>query len=195
MPITVFGPGSLKRAIDLGEVQAHQISPALFTLSDEGEMGVRTVDTSNRVEFHTVQIIEDGPDGVWVTGLPTTTRLITVGQEFCDRGWTIDPIYLTHPPPGRPAVTSIIESAISRTRTTLSLLAAIVVAGLAARRIAHCQRRISVPFSISGVAHGIISPRMRTPAGSTDGNRTAQARGRVGAQVPAAEAWRHFLSV
>ena len=85
--------------IDLGEVQAHQISPALFTLSDEGEMGVRTVDTSNRVEFHTVQIIEDGPDGVWVTGLPATTRLITVGQEFVTVGETIDPIYLTQSAP------------------------------------------------------------------------------------------------
>jgi multidrug efflux system membrane fusion protein len=77
----------------LGEVQAHQISPALFTLDDQGEMGVRTIDKSNRVKFHTVRIIEDGTEGVWVTGLPKTTRLITVGQEFVSAGQVVEPVY------------------------------------------------------------------------------------------------------
>lgn len=77
----------------LGEVQAHQISPALFALNDQGEIGVRTIDRSNRVKFDTVRIIEDGPDGVWVTGLPTTTRLITVGQEFVSAGEIVEPVY------------------------------------------------------------------------------------------------------
>ncbi|MEE4144790.1 MAG: efflux RND transporter periplasmic adaptor subunit [Halieaceae bacterium] len=77
----------------LGEVQAHLISPALFTLDDRGEMGVRTIDKSNRVTFHTVRIIEDGPEGVWVTGLPRTTRLITVGQEFVSAGEVVEPVY------------------------------------------------------------------------------------------------------
>ena len=77
----------------LDEVQAHQISPALFALNDQGEMGVRTIDNSNRVKFDTIRIIEDGPDGVWVTGLSTTTRLITVGQEFVSAGEIVEPIY------------------------------------------------------------------------------------------------------
>jgi multidrug efflux system membrane fusion protein len=77
----------------LGEVQAHLISPALFALDDEGEMGVRTVDRSNRVRFHKIRIIEDGSDGVWVTGLPKTTRLITVGQEFVSVGEIVEPVY------------------------------------------------------------------------------------------------------
>jgi multidrug efflux system membrane fusion protein len=38
------------------------------------------------VEFHTVSIIEDGPDGTWVSGLPPVTRIITVGQEFVFEG-------------------------------------------------------------------------------------------------------------
>ena len=77
----------------LGEVQAHLISPALFALDDEGEIGVRTVDRSNRVRFHKIRIIEDGSDGVWVTGLPKTTRLITVGQEFVSVGEIVEPVY------------------------------------------------------------------------------------------------------
>jgi len=79
--------------IGLGTVRAHQISPALFTLNDEGEIGVRTLDQANRVEFHTVQVIEDGPEGVWVSGLPAITRLITVGQEFVVAGEVVEPVY------------------------------------------------------------------------------------------------------
>jgi multidrug efflux system membrane fusion protein len=80
--------------IALGEVQAHQVSPALLTLGDAGEMGVRTLDPSHRVVFHTVRIIEDGAVGVWITGLPARTQLITVGQEFVSAGQLVEPIYI-----------------------------------------------------------------------------------------------------
>lgn len=79
--------------IGLNEVQAHQISPALFTLGDAGEIGVRILDPEDRVIFQTVKIIEDGVEGVWITGLPDTTRLITVGQEFVSDGQLVDPVY------------------------------------------------------------------------------------------------------
>ena len=83
--------------IGLGEVNAHQISPALFALDDGGEIGVRTLGKNNLVEFHTVRIIEDGPGGVWVTGLPDTTRLITVGQEFVSAGQEVEAVYPNDP--------------------------------------------------------------------------------------------------
>jgi multidrug efflux system membrane fusion protein len=83
--------------IGLGEVYAHQITPALFALDDAGAIGVRTLGKNNVVEFHTVRIIEDGPGGVWVTGLPDTTRLITVGQEFVDAGQEVDAVYPSDP--------------------------------------------------------------------------------------------------
>ena len=83
--------------IGLGEVDAHQISPALFALDDGGEIGVRTLGKNNVVEFHTVRIIEDGPGGVWVTGLPDTTRLITVGQEFVNAGQEVEAVYPNDP--------------------------------------------------------------------------------------------------
>ena len=79
--------------IGLGVVDAHQISPALFTLGDAGEIGVRILDSADRVVFQTVKIIEDGVGGVWVTGLPDTTRLITVGQEFVSGGDLVEPVY------------------------------------------------------------------------------------------------------
>lgn len=79
--------------IDLGEVQAHLISPALFALSDQGDIGVRTLDESNQVVLSPLDIIEDGPQGVWVTGLADSTRLITVGQEFVTAGEIVEPVY------------------------------------------------------------------------------------------------------
>lgn len=78
----------------LDEIQAHAITPSLLTLNEQGEMGVRLIDTSNRVVFHAVKIIEDGPYGMWVSGLPDSAALITVGQEYVAAGTIVDPVYV-----------------------------------------------------------------------------------------------------
>ena len=78
----------------LDEVKAHGIAPSLLTLNEQGEMGVRLIDASNRVVFSAVKIIEDGPDGMWVTGLPDTAALITVGQEYVAAGTIVNPVYV-----------------------------------------------------------------------------------------------------
>lgn len=72
--------------IPVGEVKAHFVSPALLTLSDEGVLGIKTVAPGDRVEFHPVELVRATPDGVWVSGLPDTARIITVGQGFARTG-------------------------------------------------------------------------------------------------------------
>jgi membrane fusion protein, multidrug efflux system len=79
--------------IALNEVLSHLVSPALFTLNDGGEVGLRTVESDNRVGFRAVTIIEDSAEGVWVTGLPSNIAIITVGQEYVLAGETVDPMY------------------------------------------------------------------------------------------------------
>jgi multidrug efflux system membrane fusion protein len=79
--------------IELDKVNAHLLSPALFTLNDRGEMGIRVVGESGVVEFYPVIVIEDTGAGAWVTGLPQVTRLITVGQEFVLAGQAVDAVY------------------------------------------------------------------------------------------------------
>lgn len=79
-------------------VLAHRVSPALFTLNDDGVIGLRAVDQDNRVVFHAVDIVEDAADGAWVTGLPGVVRLITVGQEFVSRGQVVDVQDASAPP-------------------------------------------------------------------------------------------------
>lgn len=83
---------SLRVALD--EVKAHGIAPSLLTLNKQGEMGVRLIDAGNRVVFSPVKIIEDGPDGMWVTGLPDTAAIITVGHEYVAAGTIVDPVYV-----------------------------------------------------------------------------------------------------
>ena len=78
----------------LDEVKAHDIAPSLLTLNEQGEMGVRLIDANSRVVFSAVKIIEEGPDGMWVTGLPDTAAVITVGQEYVAAGTIVSPVYV-----------------------------------------------------------------------------------------------------
>lgn len=66
--------------------QAHFLPPAVLVLDSDGRIGVRTVDESGQVAFHPVEILSDGFEGIWVSGLPQSARLITVGQEFVTAG-------------------------------------------------------------------------------------------------------------
>ncbi len=67
-------------------VPGHYVSPALLSLSSRDEIGVKSVDDDGNVVFHPVEVVRTGADGVWVTGLPTRVRVITVGQGFVREG-------------------------------------------------------------------------------------------------------------
>lgn len=73
-------------------VTAHRISPAILGLDDRGVVGVRIIEQGNRVRFIPVTIISDGPDGMWVMGLPPTATIITVGQEYVVNGQVVNPV-------------------------------------------------------------------------------------------------------
>ena len=63
-------------------VLAHRVSPAVLSLGDAGDIGVKIVDADQTVRFLPVQIVEQGEDGLWLLGLPDQVTLITVGQDF-----------------------------------------------------------------------------------------------------------------
>ena len=69
---------------------AHHVSPALFALDDAGAVGIRTLDADNRVEFRRIEILRDEAEGVWVTGLPASATIVTVGHEFVVPGEQVD---------------------------------------------------------------------------------------------------------
>lgn len=64
---------------------AHQISPSILMLNDEGKLGIRSVKNSI-VEFHEVEILEDSETGIWITGIPQSIELIVQGQGFVENG-------------------------------------------------------------------------------------------------------------
>jgi multidrug efflux system membrane fusion protein len=79
--------------IPVAQVSAQKISPALFTLDDAGNLGIRTLNANNVVEFHEVAVVREDADGVWVSGLPEVATIITVGQELVVPGERVEPYF------------------------------------------------------------------------------------------------------
>lgn len=77
---------SARVSIYLGEQFAHKLSPSLLGLDSAGLLEIKGVDDEQRVITQTVDIIRSENDGVWLSGLPKTFNLITVGQGFVSKG-------------------------------------------------------------------------------------------------------------
>jgi len=77
-------------SIAVEQVKVHQITPALLVLDDEGQSGVRGVTADQRVRFYPVELIAEGNEGVWVSGLPDVVDLIVVGQQTVVAGEQVD---------------------------------------------------------------------------------------------------------
>ena len=77
--------------IPTGEVTAHFLSPSIVSLNTEGDLGVKTVNGDNVVDFYEIQIVKAQIDGIWVVGLPESVDIITVGQGFVSATETVAP--------------------------------------------------------------------------------------------------------
>ena len=75
-----------------GEALAHLVSPAILTLNADGALGVKLVDDEGRVAFLPTTIIDDTPEGMWISGIPEHARVITVRQEFVGEGQQVRPV-------------------------------------------------------------------------------------------------------
>ncbi len=90
--IEIDNPGNLPSGtsasvrIPKASVMAHFVSPALLTLNEEGVTGLKTVDDRGVVSFHPIEIVSSEKDGVYVTGLPDSAKIITNGQGFVQIG-------------------------------------------------------------------------------------------------------------
>lgn len=80
-------------------IPAQKISPGILVLEDSGVVGVRVVQ-NGVARFAPVHIISDGPDGMWVAGLPQQSDVIVVGQEFVANGEHVKAVYEK---PGNPS--------------------------------------------------------------------------------------------
>jgi len=71
---------------------AHKISPSLLTLDEQGNLGVKTVDEDGKVLFHPASVAKSSSEGVWISGLPYSATIITVGQGFVNEGSIVQAI-------------------------------------------------------------------------------------------------------
>ena len=74
------------------ELFGHLLLPTLLTLDDAGTIGVKIVDADDRVEFVPVEILRSDEKGIWVTGLPDSIRIISVGQGFVMDGQLVEAV-------------------------------------------------------------------------------------------------------
>jgi len=77
--------------IPVGQVNAHFLSPSTVSLNEFGALGVKTVDDADTVRFFEIDVVRAQIEGIWVEGLPETTRIITVGQGFVNDGEVVRP--------------------------------------------------------------------------------------------------------
>jgi len=77
--------------IKAGTVKAQHVPAKILTLDADGTLGVRYVDYNDRVGFATVKQIDEDSDGIWVTGLPDSTRIIVQGQDYVSVGTEVEP--------------------------------------------------------------------------------------------------------
>jgi RND family efflux transporter, MFP subunit len=75
--------------VNIGTAPGHLLPQSVLTLDDEGVLGVRTVE-NDTVAFYPVTIVSDTREGVWVTGLPAVSNVITVGQENVSAGQKVE---------------------------------------------------------------------------------------------------------
>ena len=104
---------SAEVVIPTGTAEAHFIRPSIVSLDPEGALGVKTVEDGH-VAFHPVEIVKTDLTGIWVTGLPESTQIITIGQGFVQDGEdvraTAAPDGLTASADAAPAGTAVADA-------------------------------------------------------------------------------------
>ncbi|MHA6298042.1 efflux RND transporter periplasmic adaptor subunit [Devosia sp. CAU 1758] len=75
--------------VTIGTAPGHLLPQSVLTLDDDGVLGVRTVE-DGVVAFYPVTIISDTREGVWVSGLPVVSDVITIGQENVSAGQAVE---------------------------------------------------------------------------------------------------------
>ena len=65
---------------------AHLVPLSSLVLDAAGRQGVRYVLADDKVAFAPIKVLEETPQGIWVTGLRGPARVITVGQSYVAEG-------------------------------------------------------------------------------------------------------------
>ena len=93
LEVLIANPGNAVRSglsadlsIGAGQGAAHLVPVSALVLDAAGRQGVRYVQADGRVAFAPVTVLEETPQGMWVSGLTGPVNVITVGQSFVADG-------------------------------------------------------------------------------------------------------------
>lgn len=78
-------------------IKSHIVTPSILTLSDNGELGIKTVSPDGKVMFHAVKMVSDTRSGIWISGLNDVENIIVVGQEFVQIGQQVEGVPMIVP--------------------------------------------------------------------------------------------------
>jgi multidrug efflux system membrane fusion protein len=78
--------------IPLAAVSSVSVPRSALTFSSGGELGVRSVEAGDKVQFVPVSIIEDQQQTMWVSGVRDGSRVIVQGQDFVREGQQVEPV-------------------------------------------------------------------------------------------------------
>jgi membrane fusion protein, multidrug efflux system len=84
-------------SISLAPIKAASVPRSALVFSDEGELGVRIVDTESKARFVPIEIVDDGRSRVWVSGIEGSTSVIVVGQDFVKNGDPVEAVSAAEP--------------------------------------------------------------------------------------------------
>ncbi len=73
-----------------GAVDAVKIPASIISINDEGKIGIKGVDSNNKVVFHPIEIVKAETNEMWVSGIEDGTRLIIRGFGFVDLDETVE---------------------------------------------------------------------------------------------------------
>ncbi|WP_281648345.1 efflux RND transporter periplasmic adaptor subunit [Parendozoicomonas sp. Alg238-R29] len=86
-------PAGISAEVTLGfdQTSAIKVSPALLSLSETGEPGIKYLQDNNQVRFAPIDIVRTESDGIWLAGLDDKVRVITLGQGYVRDGDFVNP--------------------------------------------------------------------------------------------------------
>jgi membrane fusion protein, multidrug efflux system len=100
--LEIANPGELMRegvttelSVGLPPRLAQKLPGSILILNDAGKFGVRVLNDDSTTQFQPVEVIAQEIDGMWVTGLANTVKIVTLGQDYVRDGEKVDPVVET----------------------------------------------------------------------------------------------------
>lgn len=99
--LKIYDGVTAKVNMPIKQTKAHVLSPAVLSLDDSGQVGVKIMDDKNIVRFHPVTIVNHDAEGIWLDGIKDSELVIINGQDFVAAGQKVEGVVKTSKGPSQ----------------------------------------------------------------------------------------------